>query len=157
MSPEFSEQTKKRIKEVISRYPKKEASLLPVLHLTEQEFGFIPVEAERAVAKMLRIKPIRVREAVTFYTMLHSEKVGKYNIQVCSNLTCSILGAEKLIDYLKEKLKIEPGETTADNKFTLSTVECLGACEEAPCMQINFDYYGNLDEKRIDSILDSLE
>ena len=157
MSPEFSEQTKKRIKEVISRYPKKEASLLPVLHLTEQEFGFIPVEAERAVAKMLRIKPIRVREAVTFYTMLHSEEVGKYHIQVCSNLTCSILGAGKLTDYLKEKLKIEPGETTADKKFSLSTVECLGACEEAPCMQINFDYYGNLDEKRIDSILDSLE
>ena len=157
MSPEFSEQTKKRIKEVISRYPKKEASLLPVLHLTEQEFGFIPVEAERAVAKMLRIKPIRVREAVTFYTMLHSKKVGKYHIQVCSNLTCSVLGVEKLTDYLKEKLKIEPGETTADNKFTLSTVECLGACEEAPCMQINFDYYGNLDEKKIDSILDSLE
>lgn len=157
MSPEFSEQTKKRIKEVISRYPKKEASLLPVLHLTQQEFGYIPVEAERAVAKMLRIKPIRVREAVTFYTMLHSKKVGKYHIQVCSNLTCSILGAEKLIDYLKEKLKIEPGETTPDNKFTLSTVECLGACEEAPCMQINFDYYGNLDKKRIDSILDSLE
>lgn len=157
MSPEFSEQTKKRIKEVISRYPKKEASLLPVLHLTQQEFGYIPVEAERAVAKMLRIKPIRVREAVTFYSMLHSKKVGKYHIQVCSNLTCSILGAEKLIDYLKEKLKIEPGETTPDNKFTLSTVECLGACEEAPCMQINFDYYGNLDKKRIDSILDSLE
>jgi NADH-quinone oxidoreductase E subunit len=157
VSPEFSEQTKKKIKEVISRYPKREASLLPVLRLTQQEFGFIPVEAERAVAKMLRIKPIRVREAVTFYTMLHSKKVGKYHIQVCSNLTCSILGAEKLIDYLKEKLKIESGETTPDNKFTLSTVECLGACEEAPCMQINFDYYGNLDKKRIDSILDSLE
>jgi len=157
VSPEFTEQTKKRIKEIISHYPKKEASLLPVLHLTQQEFGFIPVEAERSVAKMLRIKPIRVREAVTFYTMLHSEKVGKYHIQVCSNLTCSVLGAEKLIDYLTEKLRIEPGETTADNKFTLSTVECLGGCEEAPCMQINFDYYGNLDKKRIDSILDSLE
>ncbi len=157
MSPEFSEQTKKKIKEVISRYPKVEASLLPVLHLTQQEFGYIPVEAERAVAKMLKIKPIRVREAVTFYTMLHRQKVGKYHIQVCSNLTCSILGAEKLIDYLKEKLKIELGETTADKKFTLSTVECLGACEEAPCMQINFDHYGNLDRKKIDSILDSLE
>ncbi len=157
MSPEFSEQTKKKIKEVISRYPKMEASLLPVLHLTQQEFGYIPVEAERAVAKILRIKPIRVREAVTFYTMLHSQKRGKYHIQVCSNLTCSILGAEKLIDYLMEKLKIKPGETTPDNKFTLSTVECLGACEEAPCMQINFDYYGNLDKKTIDSIIDSLE
>ena len=157
MNPEFSEQTKKRIKEVISRYPRKEASLLPVLHLTQQEFGYIPAEAERSVAKMLGIKPIRVREAVTFYTMLHRQKLGKYHIQVCSNLSCSLLGAEKLIDYLKEKLKIEPGQTTADGRFTLSTVECLGACEEAPCMQINFDYFGNLDKKKIDSILAALK
>jgi len=157
VSPEFSEQTKKRIKEIISRYPKKEASLLPVLHLTQQELGYIPAEAERSVAEMLGVKPIRVREAVTFYTLLYREKMGKYHIQVCSNLSCSLLGAEKLIDYLKEKLKIEPGETTADGKFSLSTVECLGACEEAPCMQINFDYFGNLDKKKIDSILADLK
>lgn len=157
MSPEFSEQTKKRIKNIISRYPKKEAALLPVLHLTQQEFGYIPAEAERSVAKMLGIKSIRVREAVTFYTMLYREKRGKYHIQVCSNLSCSLLGAEKLLDYLKEKLKIEPGQTTADGKFTLSTVECIGACEEAPCMQINFDYFGNLDKKKIDSILADLK
>lgn len=157
MSPEFSDQAKKRLKEIISRYPKKEASLLPVLHLTQQEFGFIPVEAERSVAEMLGIKPIKVREAVTFYSMLYRQRMGKYHIQVCSNLSCSLLGAEKLIDYLREKLRIEPGQTSADGMFTLSTVECLGACEEAPCMQINFDYYGNLDQKKIDSILAGLK
>jgi len=127
------------------------------LHIAQQEFGFIPVEAERSVAEMLGIKPVQVREAVTFYTMLHSQPVGKYHIQVCSNLSCSLLGAEKLIDYLKEKLKIELGQTTPDGKFTLSTVECLGACEEAPCMQINFDYYGDLNKKKIDSILNGLK
>ena len=157
MSPEFSEQTKKKIKEIISLYPQKQASLLPVLHLTQQEFGYIPVEAEKSVAKMLGIKPIRVREAVTFYSMLHLKKIGKYHIQVCSNLSCSLLGAEKLIDYLRDKLKIEPGQTSPDGKFTLSTVECLGACEEAPCMQINFDYFGNLDKKKIESILADLK
>jgi len=157
VSPEFSEQTKKKIKEIISLYPQKQASLLPVLHLTQQEFGYIPVEAEKSVAKMLGIKPIRVREAVTFYSMLHLKKIGKYHIQVCSNLSCSLLGAEKLIDYLRDKLKIEPGQTSPDGKFTLSTVECLGACEEAPCMQINFDYFGNLDKKKIESILADLK
>jgi len=157
VSPKFSDQTKKRIKEIIYRYPQKEASLLPILHIAQQEFGFIPVEAERSVAEMLGIKPVQVREAVTFYTMLHSQPVGKYHIQVCSNLSCSLLGAEKLIDYLKEKLKIELGQTTPDGKFTLSTVECLGACEEAPCMQINFDYYGDLNKKKIDSILNGLK
>lgn len=157
MSPEFSVQTKERIKETISRYPKKEAALLPVLHLAQQELGFITTEAERWVAKMLGIKPIKVREAVTFYTMFYQEKKGKYHIQVCSNLTCSLLGAEKLIDYLEEQLKLELGQTTPDGKFTLSTVECLGACEEAPCMQINFDYHGNLNKKKIDSILAGLK
>lgn len=157
MRPEFSPQTKKRIEEIISRYPRKEAALLPVLHVTQQEFGFISPETERLVAGTLGIKPIKVREAVTFYSMLYSKPVGKYHIQVCSNLSCSLLGADRFLDYLKEKLKIEPGETTPDRKFTLSTVECLGACEKAPCMQINFDYYGNLTEKEIDSILAKLK
>jgi len=157
VSPEFSEHTKERVKEIISRYPRKEASLLPVLHLAQQELGYISSEAERWVAEMLGIKPIKVREAVTFYTMFYQEKLGKYHIQVCSNLTCSLLGSEKLIDYLREKLNIQMGQTTPDGMFTLSAVECLGACEEAPCMQINFDYYGNLNKKKIDSILAGLK
>jgi NADH:ubiquinone oxidoreductase subunit E len=89
--------------------------------------------------------------------MYNRQPAGKYHIQVCSNLTCSLLGAQTLIDYFKEKLGIELGETTEDRRFTLSTVECLGACEHAPCMMVNFDYYGNLDKKTIDEILDNLE
>lgn len=157
MSPEYSPQTKKKIEEIISRYPKKEAALLPILHLTQQEFGFISGEEEKLVSNLLGIKPIRVREVLTFYTMLNRKPVGKYHIQVCSNLTCSMLGSEKLIGYLKMKLGISPGETTSDNKFTLSTVECLGACEQAPCLMINFDYYGNLDREKIDDILEKLK
>jgi NADH-quinone oxidoreductase subunit E len=83
--------------------------------------------------------------------------VGKYHIQVCSNLSCSLLGSESLIDHLKQKLGIGVGETTPDKKFTLTTVECLGACEQAPCMMINFDYHGNLNKEKIDNILDNLE
>jgi NADH-quinone oxidoreductase E subunit len=157
MSPEFSELTKKRIEEVLARYPQKKAALLPVLHLVQQEIGFISVAEEKQVADLLEIKPIQVREVVTFYTMYNRQPIGKYHIQVCSNLTCSMLGAQTLIDYLKEKLRIELGETTEDKKFTLSTVECLGACEHASCMMVNFDYYGNLDKKTIDEILDNLE
>ena len=157
MSPEFSDKAKKKIEEIISHYPKKKAALLPVLHAAQQEFGYISADTERAVANMLDIKPVEVREVTTFYTMFNRQPVGKYHIQVCSNLSCSLLGMEKLIDYLKEKLNIEPGQTTPDGKFTLSTVECLGACEEAPCMQINFDYYGNLTREKIDSVLKSLK
>ncbi len=157
MSPEFREETKKKIKEVVARYPRKEAAILPVLHITQKEFGYISAKEEKLVAQVLGIEPIRVRELVTFYTMLNQEPLGKYHIQVCSNLSCSLLGADKLIDYLKEKLGVEPGETTKDKKFTLSLVECLGACEQAPCIMINFDYYGDLDKKKIDEILDGLK
>jgi len=157
MNPEFSERTRKKIDKIVARYPQKEAAILPLLHITQQEFGFISPDSEKLVAEILGIKPIRVREVVTFYTMLNREPIGKYYIQVCSNLSCALLGSEKLIDYLKEKLGIEPGQTTKDKKFTLSLVECLGACEQAPCMMINFDYYGYLDKKKIDKILDGLE
>ena len=157
MSPGFSEKIRKEIDKIVARYPQKEAAILPVLHITQQEFGFISPESEELVAGILGVKPIRVREVVTFYTMLNRDPVGKYHIQVCSNLSCSLLGSEKLIDYIKEKLSIEPGETSKDKKFTLSLVECLGACEQAPCMMVNFEYHGNLDKKKIDKILDGLE
>jgi NADH-quinone oxidoreductase E subunit len=157
MSPEFSELTKKKIEEVIARYPQKKAALLPVLHLVQKDVGYISAAEEKQVADLLEIKPIQVREVVTFYTMYNRKPVGKYHIQVCSNLTCSLLGAQTLIDHLKEKLGIGLGETTENKRFTLSTVECLGACEHAPCMMINYDYYGNLDKKTIDEILDNLE
>ncbi len=157
MSREFSEKTKKKIEEIVARYPQKEAAILPILHITQQEFGSISVEEEKLVARILDIKPIRVRELVTFYTMLSRESLGKYHIQVCSNLSCSLLGADNFVDYLVGKLGIEPGETTPDKKFTLSKVECLGACERAPCMLINFNYYGEMDPKKVDEILDGLK
>ena len=157
MSPEFSDLTKKKIEEIISQYPQKEAALLPLLHIAQQEFGYISTDVEKLVAEKLKVPPIKVREVVTFYTMFNQQPVGKYHIQVCSNLSCSLLGADSLVDYLKEKLRIEPGQTTPDNKFTLSLVECLGSCEEAPCMQVNFDYHGDLTKKKIDSILKDLE
>lgn len=156
MSPEYSGELRKKIDEVVGRYPKKEAALLPVLHLVQREVGCISAEEEKFVAQILGLRPMKVREVVTFYTMFIRRPLGKYHIQVCSNLTCTLLGVGKLIDYLKQKLGIEIGETSPDKKFTLSAVECLGACEQAPCMMVNFDYYGQLDKSKIDQILDSL-
>lgn len=157
MSPELTDRTKKKIEEIAARYADKKAALLPVLHLVQHEVGLISKQEEKQVAQLLGIKPIKVREVLTFYTMFHKTEVGKYHIQVCSNLSCSLLGSESLIDHLKQKLGIGVGETTTDKKFTLTTVECLGACEQAPCMMINFDYHGNLDREKIDNILDNLE
>lgn len=156
MSPEFSDKIKKQMQDIIAHYPEKQAALLPVLHIAQQEFGFISEDTERMVASLLEIKPVQVREVVTFYTMYNRQQVGKYHIQVCSNLSCSLLGGKSLLDYLLKKLNIGLGETTEDKKFTISTVECLGACEQAPCMMVNFDYFGDLDEGKIDKILDNL-
>ncbi len=152
----LSSELKKKIAEVVARYPKKEAAILPVLHLIQREIGAIGADEERWVAGLLEIRPIKVREVVTFYTMYHQKPVGRYHIQVCSNLTCSLMGGEKVIDHLQRRLGIKIGETTPDQRFTLSEVECLGACEQAPCMMINFDYYGDLNPEKIDGLLKGL-
>ena len=157
MSPEYSVSLRRKIDEVAARYPKKGAALLPVLHLVQRETGCIASEEERFVAQVLGLRRIRVREVVTFYTMFLRRPVGKYHLQVCSNLSCSLLGAGPVLDYLQQKLGVGVGETTADGRFTLSTVECLGACEQAPCLMVNFDYHGQLDRKKVDQILESLE
>ena len=157
MSPEYSAALRKKIDEVASLYPKKRAALLPVLHLVQQEVGFIAAAEEHFVAAALGLKPIKVREVVTFYTMFLRRPIGKYHLQVCSNLSCSLLGAGSLLDHLQRKLGIGVGETTADRRFTLSEVECLGACEQAPCLMVNFDYQGQMDKDKIDRLLESLE
>ncbi len=156
MSPEYSESLRQRIAEVVALYPRKEAALLPVLHLVQREVGSISPAEEKFIAGILDIKPMKVREVTTFYTMILRQPLGKYHLQVCSNLSCTLLGVGTIIDYLKEKLGIGMGETTPDGKFSLSTVECLGACEQAPCLMVNFDYHGNLDKEKIDRLLASL-
>jgi len=108
------------------------------------------------VAELLDLSEIEVAETVSFYTYFPKEGVGKYHIQVCTNLSCMLLGAEELVHYLEEKLKIKAGETTPDGLFTLSTVECLGSCGTAPVMQINQTYYENLNKAKVDQILEDL-
>lgn len=157
MSLEFSDKTRKKIDKIIARYPQKEAALLPVLHVIQREFGQISEEEEILAASLLGISQVKVREVVSFYTMFNRKAVGKYHIQICSNLTCTLMGADNVLNFIEEKLGIKPGETTSDKKFSLSTVECLGACEQAPSMMINFDYYGYLDKEKINKILDNLE
>jgi len=153
----LSPETKNKIAAVVKRYPHKQAALLPVLHLIQNEIGFIPEESQAWVAELLDLQPARVKEVVTFYTMFLEKPIGRYHLQVCSNLSCTLAGANDILNYLIDKLKIKPGETTADGRFTLTTVECLGACEHAPCMMVNCDYYGQLTPAKIDEILDGLE
>jgi len=157
VSREFTPALKERIEGVLAHYPNKQAGLLPVLRLVQSEKGFISAEDERIVAALLGLRPIKVREVVTFYSMFVRKPLGQFHIQVCSNLSCSLAGGEKILEHLKARLGIQAGQTTSDGKFTLTEVECLGACEQAPCMMVNFDYYGNLDPEKIDRILEGLK
>jgi len=153
----YSETLLRKIDELASRYPKKEAALIPVLRLVQEEAGCLSPDEEEFVAQTLGLKRMRVREVITFYTMLTRRPLGKYHIQVCANLSCSLLGSATLLEYLQKKLGIGVGETSADRKFTLTPVECLGACDQAPCMMVNTEYHGNLDPEEIDRILAGLD
>lgn len=154
---EFRPEVKQEIDTLLERYPTREAALLPLLHIAQREFGMVTLEAEELVAGILDLPPARVHGVSTFYTMYNKKPVGKYHVQVCTNVTCSLLGAEHLVKFLEKKLGIKPGQTTPDGKFTLSEVECLGSCGTAPVMQINDDYYENLTEIYIDEILAELK
>ena len=154
---EFSAEAKARIEKLKTRYPEVQATLLPVLHIAQEEFGWISPEVEECVAKYLGLPPTQVHGVATFYTMYNKKPVGKYHIQVCTNIGCSLLGADHLVQYLAKKLKIHAGETTPDKKFTLNEVECLGACGFAPVMQINDHYFENLTKEKIDDILKNIE
>jgi NADH-quinone oxidoreductase E subunit len=154
---QFSDEGMREFNEMLQRYPQKQAAILSALHIAQREFGYISPDVIKYVARLLGLSTARIHGVVTFYTMLNQKPVGKYHLQVCRNVSCSLLGAFHLIEYISGKLDIEPGETTPDGRFTLSLVECLGSCGTAPVMQVNDDYIENLTEEKIDGILNREE
>lgn len=139
-------------------YPEemKSSLVLPLLHLMLKEKGHLTESDAVFIAQYLDVPAMQVKEALTWYTMLYKEPVGKHVIKICRNIGCSLLGAERLIEYLERKLGIKEGETTADGRFTLLAVECLASCGTAPAMQINDTYHEQLNESKIDQILKEL-
>lgn len=146
----------KRIAELKDRYPQKRSAILPAMHVVLEEVGYYNSEIQKQVAQLLGLSEMDVAETVSFYTYFPKQGVGKYHIQVCTNVSCMLSGAEQLVSYLEEKLKIKVGETTPDGLFTLSQVECLGSCGTAPVMQINQNYYENLTKSKVDRIIEDL-
>ncbi len=152
----FSEQKLEKAKEIIARYPegKQKSALIPLLHLAQEENnGWLSVEAMDNVASILQIKPIEVYEVATFYSMYNLKPVGRYLFEVCHTGPCMVQGSDAIIDYIKQKLSINVGETTADGMFTLKTVECLGACGYAPMMQMGKFYKEHLTKEKVDQII----
>jgi len=142
---------------IVAKYEQKRAAMLPVLRLVQERFGCVFLEAEEWVGKLLDVAPSHVHEVVTFYTLYHQKPVGRYHVQVCRNIACALRGAEGSIASLSERLGIAPGETTPDGTYTLSTVECLCACEAGPMMQVNDQYVGPITAQVIDALVSQPE
>jgi len=152
----FDEAAERRIQELLDRYPTSRPALLPVLWLCQEKWGWISPGIVEAVARRLDLAPAFVQGVVTFYTMYQTAPPGRYLLQVCTTLSCQLCGTSPLVARLKEKLGIDFGQTTPDGRFTLLDVQCLGACGEAPVIQVNDDYYTDLTIDTLDELLDGL-
>jgi len=151
----LSEQAKQSIRAALEKYGNKRSAVMDALRIAQHENGGHVVKRDmEEIAAILEMQPVEVNAAAAFYTMYNIDKpVGKHHIQVCRNISCSLMGAEHIIKHLERTLGIKTGETTPDHRFTLSTVECLGSCGTAPMMQVNDDYYENLTEAKIEELL----
>jgi NADH-quinone oxidoreductase E subunit len=154
----FSSAALNEYSELLGRYPTRRAALLPTLWIAQREFGWISPAVEEYVAALLELPPAHVSAVVSFYTMFYRRPVGRFHLEVCTNLSCRLRGADRVLAGAARKLGIAPGETTADGLFTLGTVECMASCGTAPMLQLNHDrYYENLDEDAVLKLIDELK
>jgi len=149
----LSEEARKRILGSAEQFPDRQSAILPALHILQEEQGYLTDEGMKEVAETLDVPYSDVAGVASFYAMLFERPVGRYVLDVCTTLSCSLLGAEHLVDYLSEKLGIKVGETTPDGLFTLRTVQCLGDCGSAPVMMVGDTYHENLTPEKLDALL----
>jgi NADH-quinone oxidoreductase E subunit len=154
--PQFSDETQKQFEEVLTHYPDKQAAILPTFWLAQQEFDYLSPEVMEYIAELLDLSPAYVASVASFYTMFYRKPMGKFHVQVCTNLSCTLRGCDKIVSSLQDKLGIPLGQTTDDNVFSLSEVECLGSCGTAPVVQVNDDYHENLTPDKVVQLIDDL-
>jgi NADH-quinone oxidoreductase E subunit len=159
MSLTLSQASRDRIAEVMTHYPpeNKRAALLPILHIVQEEKGYVPEKLEAEIAAMVGVPVVKVKEVLSFYTWFRQKAVGKYHFQVCRTISCTLRGHREIMGYLEKELGIKEGETSADGKYTLTAVECLASCETAPMMQLNEKYVDHLTPEKVDRILAELK
>lgn len=150
----LSEKTKKTILELQKQYPMKNSALIPALHIAQAEAGYLPREVQDEVAELFGIYPSEVHAVVAFYDMFFEKPVGKHLIHVCKNVSCMLRGADGVLEKVCRKLKVKPGETTADGQFTVIASECLAACDRAPMMLVDDKVVGPVEEKDLDRVLE---
>lgn len=142
--------------EIIGRYPRPKSALIPLLHLAQEQDGHVSNEAMEHLAELVGVTPAEVLGTCSFYEMFKLQPVGRYLINICTNISCQLNGGEELLHYAEQSLGIRPGGTTEDEMFTLEDVECIAACTEAPCLQVNYRYEYRVDEVGFDRLVDDL-
>lgn len=152
----LSPEREKHVEEILARYPNPKAACIPVLHVCQDQIGWISEEAMQFVADRLSLSTAHVKGVVTFYTLFNKEPVGKHQVWVCRTLSCALRGSDEILHHCEKRLGVSPGQTTKDGKVTLRTAECLASCGTAPMMQVDKDYYENLTTAEVDRILDRL-
>ena len=152
----FSKENEEKFEALLLRYPERASLSLPSLWMVQYQEGWISEDAMMYLADKLETSAMDIQSIASFYTMFNLKPVGTYHIQVCKTLSCKLCGSEDIRSHLQNKLGIKFGETTKDMKFTLTQVECLGACGQAPVMSFNDDYVGDLTIEKIDKMLDEL-
>jgi NADH-quinone oxidoreductase E subunit len=153
----LSPESRQKIESLKKVYETNQSALIPALHVAQGDQGWLSEETQREVAQLLGLTPQSVRQVVTFYTMFNQKPVGRYMIQVCRNLSCTLLGGQRLQKQIQDKLGLDDGETTQDGRFTYVSVECLGSCGTAPVLMVNDRYYENVTPQQVDRLLEELK
>ena len=150
----FSEEFETRFVEMVPHYPTKRSALVPTLLYAQDEVGFLSDEVIQEIASRLDLTELEVRNVISYYSMLTTKPRGKFNVQVCTNISCLVRGGEEILQHCAKKLGVGNKGTTADGLFSLEEVECIGACSWAPAAQLNYDFHENLTVEKIDRLLD---
>jgi len=157
MSFKFTQENLDRIEQETKKYPVRKPAVMAALYIGQEQNGFISSEVMKEIAEVLGISSEEVLGVVTFYTMYHQKQMGKYHIQVCTNVSCMLRGGYEIWNQVQEKYGIEHLGVTSDQKFSLEEVECMGSCGTAPMIAVNEDYYENLSKEKVEEILESLK
>jgi NADH-quinone oxidoreductase subunit E len=153
----FSDQLEERFAAMVTHYPTKRSVLVPMLLYIQDELGAITDEAIHEMAGRVELSDLEVRNVVSYYSMMRTKPIGKYNFQVCTNVSCLLRGGEEILDYCKDKLGVGHKQSTADGLFHVEEVECIGACSWAPTMMMNYDFHENLTTEKIDQLIAELK
>jgi NADH-quinone oxidoreductase subunit E len=142
--------------EIIARYPRPKSALIPLLHLAQEQDGWVTNEAMVHIAELVGVSPAEVLGTCSFYEMFKREPVGRYLVNVCTNISCQLMGGEELLEHAEKTLGIKAGNTTSDGLFTIEDVECIAACTEAPCLQVNYRYRHRISLGEFDQLVSDL-